>query len=57
MSSEWTLQKISAIGSVDRGKSKHRPPAWIPAFSGMTALGVVLYWLIRAKLGGMGHEF
>jgi type I restriction enzyme S subunit len=25
MSSEWKLQKISAIGSFDRGKSKHRP--------------------------------
>jgi type I restriction enzyme, S subunit len=25
MSSEWTLQKISALGDFDRGKSKHRP--------------------------------
>lgn len=25
MSSEWALQKISAIGDFDRGKSKHRP--------------------------------
>lgn len=25
MSSEWSLQKISALGSFDRGKSKHRP--------------------------------
>jgi len=25
MRSEWTLQKISALGEFDRGKSKHRP--------------------------------
>jgi type I restriction enzyme S subunit len=25
MSSEWSLQKISALGNFDRGKSKHRP--------------------------------
>ena len=25
MSSEWSLQKISALGDFDRGKSKHRP--------------------------------
>ena len=34
MSSEWSLQKISALGDFDRGKSKHRPRDATHLYSG-----------------------